>query len=345
MKQKFSFLLTFSLLLYLSNFQLIGFQSEGRRLLEEGKIEFSKGEFGSAIKILNNALNIDLSVSEKIEAHLYIGICWIALNEVDKGKKHFKEIIKINPEYIFNKGDFPSEIKDIFDKTKYQFPIIYDFSLLPEVFYPYKGNKPYFNFQITSPDCVDFNMTRNYRNILMDRKCFDRSGFQIFEWNWKDELINADEVDVKLIPNKNKKEYSFERKIKINVELPKKLFYRAGSFRIKGLKFLPENKIKRTYPNLLLWSGLSILSGIGAYHFFTTEPEKKIYYYSNEEKEKREYIIVGVTCSIFSIFALIKALTPRKQKVTIKKNIDKNNQLKKKIQNLKEKIKVKQKIK
>ena len=114
------------------------------------------------------------------------------------------------------------------------------------------------------------------------------------------------------------------------------------SFQIEGLKFLPETKIKRSYPNLVLFSGISIASGFAAYHFFTSEPENNYYSYSKNTKD--EYIATGVICGLFSIYSLIKAFASKKKEIFIDKNINKNIQLKKEIERLREKIKVKQNI-
>ena len=206
MKKKFSFIILFLFLLYLSNIQLLAYQTKGKSLISDAKGNFYKGEFKEAIGIFIKALNFSLSDKDKIEAHLYLGICWLALNAVNKGEEHFKEIIKINPEYVFKKENFPPEIKKIFDETKYEFPIIYDFSVFPDLFYPYKGEKPYFNFHMTSPDCVDLNISNKHQLILKDRKCFKNHGIQSFEWKWKDKLIRINEINVELTPEKNKKE-------------------------------------------------------------------------------------------------------------------------------------------
>lgn len=344
MKKKLSVVLLFLFLLYLSDIQLIAFQNEGKKLLFEGKERFNKGKFKESIEILNKALNFGLADKEKIEAHLYIGVCWIALNAVNEGENHFKEIIKINPEFIFEEEDFPPEIKNIFDKTKYKFPIIYEFSSLPEIFYPYANDVPYLRFKITAPDCVNLSITSINKSIFEDRECFENSVFQIYKWKWRDELINMNKMNITLIPDRNKNEYSFKKKINLNIEMPKKLFFKNNIFQIEGKKFFPESEIKRSYPNLLLWSGISLLSGFGAYYFFTTEPENNNYYYQ-EKNKKTQYITAGVISGLLSIFSLIKALTPKKKEISIKKNIDKNNKLKKEIRQLKEKVKVKQKIK
>ena len=343
MKKKLALLLLFLFSLYLSDIQLIGFQSEGKEFLFAGKGKFNNGKFKEAIEVLNKAISSGLTDKEKIESHLYLGVCFIALNEIDEGKKHFKEIIKIEPEYIFDKESFPPEIKNIFSETKYQFPVVYDFNSLPEIFYPYKEEKQYFHFQLTYPDCINFSITSNYQNILKDRKCFKTSGFQSYEWSWRDELINMNKINISLIPDKNKNEYSFHKKIKLEVEMPDKLLFYNNRFQIEGLKLLPETKIKTTYPDLPLWTGISVLFGFGAYTFFTESPENDNYYY-RQENTKTKYIVTGVLCGILAVTSLIKAFTPKKMEVSNKRNIDKNIKLKKEIRRLKEKIKVKQKI-
>jgi len=341
MKKKLALLLLFLFLLYSSNISLIAFESEGQKLLLEGKKHFNNGKFDKAIEILNKALSFDLSDKEKIEAHLYIGICWIALNSVPEGERHFKEIIKINPEYIFEKEEFPPEIKNIFDKTKYQFPIIYEFFSLPEIFHPYANDVPYFKFKITAPDCLNLSATRNNQIVFKDRKCFESSGQQIYQWGWRDELVKMNKINFTLLPDKNKNEYYFERKVKLEVEMPKELLFKNNTFQIEGREFLPETKIKKSYPDLLLWSGIAALFGVGAYASFTYNPEKNTYL--NEKKySKVTYITLGVISVALSLFSLKVAFTPKKKEVSIEENIEKNNKLKKEIQPLKEKIKVKQ---
>jgi len=334
-------IIPFSILLLF--FHLNASQTESQNLLVQGKEKFRNGEFNEAINILNNALITTLSADEKIEAHLYLGVCCIALNKTDEGESHFKEIIKINPDYIFKEGVFPPEIKNIFKDVKNQFPIIYDFKSLPKEFSPYRGEKAYFNFKISSPDCLNLSISNNNKSILKDRKCFETSGNQNFVWIWNDELINLNEFNVHLEPDKNKNEYAFLEKIKIKVKLPEELLYINGKFQYKEFHFLPETEEKKTFPNLVLFTGLSVLSGYGAYHFLTTEPEQDLYY--QEENPKTKYIATGVLCGLFAVYSLIKALTPKKKEVTIKKNIKKNEELKERIERSKEKIKVKQEIK
>jgi tetratricopeptide (TPR) repeat protein len=331
-------------MLHLSQIQLLASQSEGQKLIENGKEKFYQGEFLEAIKIFNEALKMDLGKDESIEAHLLLGVCCLAINEISRSRDHFKEIIRINPDFNVKEDNWPPDIKRIFDKTKFEYPIIYSFSILPETFYPYKGGIPYLNFKISSPDCINLTIKGEHGNIIRDRKCFESSGYQTLMWTWHNELVDDREIEVLLHPEKNKKEYSFLRYINLQVDMPNSLIYRNGSFQIDGKDFLPEAKVQKTYPNFLLWIGISALSGYGAYHYFTSEPESSDYYYVQDDKAKNRYIAAGIVLGLVSISSLIKALTPKKKEVTLEENIQKNKELKRTIESLKEKIKVEQKI-
>lgn len=328
-------------LLYISNLQLLAFQSNGSKLTAEGKKLLYEGKFAAAIEILNEALHSDLTSKKKIETHFLAGVCWIALNSIDNGKRQFWEIIKIDPEYKLDIGKLPPEIKNIFEKAKEQFPVIYNLSVEPLVFHPYKDEKPSLSLMLTAPDCVNLIIKNNDQIIIAHQKCFETPGINTYEWDWNDELLKSDEFNLSLIPEKNQKEYSFERKLKLQIEIPKNLLFRDNLFRIIGRENLPEIWIKKSYPNLLLYSTLGVVMSIGAYSLLTSNPEK----IANQQNiSKSSSIATGIVGCVIAIASFVKALTPKKKKVPINENIEKNNQLKNEIQLLKEKIEVKQEL-
>lgn len=325
---------------YSTNISLVALDLEGQRLLKEGKQFFLNGEFDKAVVSLRKALNYELSGEEKVEAHLYLGMCKIALGSVNDGIDHFKEILILDPEYIIEE-DVPPEIKDIFEATKYKFPVIYEFFSLPEMFYPYKDESPYLKFKLSSNDCVSLSITSNNVSISKDKKCFMASDFQSYGWKWTDQLMEANEICFTLIPDKNKSEYSFQKKIILEKEIPKELIFSNNKFSIKGQEFLPEKKIKKSYPNLLLYTAVAALSGVGAYASFSYNPENNNSS-SATGHSKTTYVTIGVFATALALFSLIEAFTPKKKSVSIEKNIEKNNKLRKQIEALKEKIKVTQ---
>jgi len=349
MKKGMSLLLIFFVLFYLCNLQLLSSQENEQRLVDEGKKMFNEGKFYEAIEILNSVLNLRPSDKQKIETHLYLGICWIALNSMDKAKRDFLEIVKINPEYRLNVEieKLPPEINTIFNDVKDKYPIVYNLSAVSDMFYPYRNEKPAIKFSLSSPDCLNLSVGNFHQQVVQQKKCFELPGTNIFAWDWKDELIISNIYDLKLIPEKNKNEYSYSRKLDLRTELPKGLVYRNDTFQLQGREFLPESVQKKSYPDLITFTGIAGLFGFGAYLFFSGKIDEKRntdgYYQTKNEKSNN--IVYGIVLGVLSLASLIIAFKPKKKNVVAPENIKKNQELKREIEAKKELVKVKQEIK
>jgi len=165
-------------LLFILDVPLFCQVADGKTFLAEGKKLFSEGKFDEATKALDRALAYPLTVNESIEAHLFSGACCTALNSKENAKKHFCEIIRIDPEYQFELGEFPDEIGRRFEEIRGQYPIIYELAVSPIEFHPYAGEKPIVTFKLTAPDCINISLDDGSRSAFRLRKCFETAGIQ-----------------------------------------------------------------------------------------------------------------------------------------------------------------------
>lgn len=93
--------------------------SEIERWIEK----YEQGEYEETISGLRNLL-YPLSLTKKeeiVKAHLYLGFCYSLLGEVEKARKHFRELLKLEPTKNLDKNLVPAKIFTIFEEVKEAF--------------------------------------------------------------------------------------------------------------------------------------------------------------------------------------------------------------------------------
>jgi tetratricopeptide (TPR) repeat protein len=96
-------------------------QTTAEDFLKKGKGYWEKFEENEAIAALDKALELGLAKPEdKIEAHLILAKCWAMKRDQEEAKRHFLEILRINPAYELSVTESPVYVEP-FHKAKAEF--------------------------------------------------------------------------------------------------------------------------------------------------------------------------------------------------------------------------------
>ena len=81
--------------------------------------EFVNGNVYEAEILALKALHseVSYSASELFEIHKYLAFCYVAYGQRDKAVKEFLEVLKINPEYRFDKQIYSPKIIEVFESA------------------------------------------------------------------------------------------------------------------------------------------------------------------------------------------------------------------------------------
>jgi len=310
-------------------------------LVERGIQLYRSAKFKDAITVLKSALDSDLDEDTKIRKYLYLALSSLALDEENDASKYFKEIIRIDHMQELNKELFSPSVVEAFSKAKNSFPVIYNFSISPEKFYPYKGEKPSFEFNLSRSDYVNINIFSGYQKLVSDSEYFSDSDVQKYFWDWSNLIINDNELDISLIPQMNREDYEYKAKLVLDANLPNNLTYEAGEFRIQGKSFLPETKIVSSIKWEMLFLGIGLTAG-GVTWTYKSVTNEDIYYEPSDISIglMTAMILGGILLTVLVGFTKKK---PREKSIEV--NIKKNKRLKAKIDVLKKDICVTQKLK
>jgi hypothetical protein len=340
MKKTVSWILVVMFCLYGTNFNVLAGETDGKMLLKKGIDYFNNAYFEVAIKTLTESISQKLPDTEKVQGLWYIALSQIALNRNMEAKKQMKEIIKIDPAFVLKQGEYPADIENLFKEVKDNFPIISELKSLPEEFYPYQGNQPYLSFYMSVPDSIKISIGTSYYNMKDTRQDFTASGEQTYKWNWTDDALNAKKISLTMTPEKNGDEYWVKKEINLAVQMPHDLTYESNGFSISGRRFLEEYK---TVPKKKLRNGAGISIGFGAFCF-----AGGIFLISSKETQKGQhsggilYLAMGVAATIWPF--IFKKKSGYYTHKPIPENINKNEQLRLEIEQLKKEIVVKQEI-
>ena len=87
-----------------------------------GFSSYDEGKYDECIEYLETALRSPWAArssrSDILNAHLYLGIAYIAKNWEDKALEQFKEVLRISPGYNMNPTEFSPKIMNVFDEAK-----------------------------------------------------------------------------------------------------------------------------------------------------------------------------------------------------------------------------------
>lgn len=98
---------------------------EARELLADGKKAYEKLRFDRAVKLLAEArrefilkLPALRSNRDLIDAHLYLGITYVALKETKKGQEEFRRVVYLDPKRELSARDFSPPVLEVFSKAR-----------------------------------------------------------------------------------------------------------------------------------------------------------------------------------------------------------------------------------
>lgn len=324
------------------NLSLNANDQEGLDIVKEGIERYKNAYFEEAVELLTKAIELNLNRATEINACIYLALSSLALEDVEGASNYVKRIIKLDHSFVLNTGEFSPEFLVTFNKIKDNYPIIYNFSVSPEIFYPYQGEKSYIEFSLSKSDLVSIEISSGNLNLSNDEVYADSSSNEKFSWEWSDSLINKNELDIYLFPKLNRNDYSFSKKIALNVLMPPGLRYDNDEFRIQGRHYLPETITKKKLKMLGASIAIGIVS-IGLGILFVSH--KTEWDESWENRVLAPVLAFGFGAAFLSYPIWAGEKNYEKFNTTSPKNIAKNNKLKKDIQKMMKKIEVKQEVK
>ncbi|MEO0215818.1 MAG: hypothetical protein ABIL14_02240 [candidate division WOR-3 bacterium] len=95
MKRIFSVVFTALILLRAQN------GGDGESLLNQAQQDYEKGEYTKVISTLEGELN-QFKGDDRVVAHKYLGLSYLALGDNASAKDHFKLLLKMNPKFLFD---------------------------------------------------------------------------------------------------------------------------------------------------------------------------------------------------------------------------------------------------
>ncbi|MGB9720485.1 MAG: tetratricopeptide repeat protein [bacterium] len=90
------------------------------KLLESAKFYYNNGEYESAIKQLENALQYlkQLNQNEQVEAYKYLAFSYVAFGDKDKAKEQFKKALRLDPKLELDPATVSPKIIKVFEEAK-----------------------------------------------------------------------------------------------------------------------------------------------------------------------------------------------------------------------------------
>lgn len=339
---------------------LFPFNSTFASVLQESSLaiaikQYHEGKFTEAIYNLEIALSRSLSKREKATAYLYLGRCYIITGKPDKADTCFKEALRAD--LLLQLEDFDSpQIVNAFTQSKNYLPIITGFTVFPDRFHPYAGERPGIEFRLSQRAETKFHINDLYNKTVHAEKYQGLEGFNRFYWGWENSLLKSDTYFYKLnAEDIDGDYYQSEKKVDIKIKIPAPLKYDGTRFYIPQENFKPEYEERYDYPKnqiaiakTMAYGGtVSFLVGIGILSLIKNSgKESDISPESMEKIRKVGSILLTVgLCSTVGGLAWEASLdpTPKYKKVMLTKNIRYNAQLKKKIDELLKQVEVEQK--
>lgn len=137
--KKFKTLFFIITILFLSiyGFGLIQEESQQNSLISQGIDYYKDGEYDSAIRVLQEVINISVDKNELFIAYIYLGYTYFTLTDLDQASPNVDEAIKINPNGQLDSNEFVSEYIDFFKETKKKTVGIGFFESIPTESYLY----------------------------------------------------------------------------------------------------------------------------------------------------------------------------------------------------------------
>lgn len=105
--------------IYLDIFKVVKseFEPTGERLLQNGIDAYNELQFRNAISYLDRSLKEELPDNLRIEAHLYLALCYIEDEQTDEAKNAFLKLLEIDADYQIG-NELSPKYRDIFNQVK-----------------------------------------------------------------------------------------------------------------------------------------------------------------------------------------------------------------------------------
>lgn len=317
--------------------------------------QYHEGKFKEAIYNLEIALSRSLTKQEKATAYLYLGRCHIITGKPDKAETCFKEALRADPFLQLQDFDSP-QIVDAFTKSKNDLPIITGFSIFPELFRPYAGERPEIEFRLSQQADTRFYINDSYNISKHIEKYRGLQGLNRFSWKWENNLLKSDTYSYKLnAEDIDGDYYQAEKKVDIKIKIPAPLRYDGSRFYIPGENFKPEyekrfdspeDKIRKikTADNISKIGGLCVVVGLVMVGLDVYSSNNDSYI---ESPDWKSWLGLGLITGGLTTWLIAGNVSYSLKKSPLNKpltkNIRYNAQLRKKIDELLKKIEIEQK--
>src|SRR4051812_21980263 len=86
-------------------------------LVKNGLTAYGDLDYAKAVQLLEQARGESLTREEKLVTYRTLGMAYVALGKIDEGKKHFKRLLRIDPNSSLDRSVAP-KVRAIFEEAK-----------------------------------------------------------------------------------------------------------------------------------------------------------------------------------------------------------------------------------